>query len=230
MRGSSLAPPPRKGTLLIAGIRSRLTYSNVMATIAVFLALGLGTAWALGANSVKSKHIVNGQVKDVDLGDGAVTAAKVGDDSLGAEQIDESSLFDDEDLRLVGAQGQPEFRDQGDECPWSNYDDQHPPAGFFRDQLGFVHLQGFVKATSEGGGCSYALGGDSIFSLPQGYTPAKPSAFPVISNHHAGRVNVDPGGLVGVDPDMITVNDIQTYVTLDGITFRCAPSGANGCP
>ena len=215
---------------MLARIRSRLTYANVMATIAVFMALGGGVAWALGTNSVKSKHILDGQVKTPDLGDGAVTAGKVGENALGTGQIDESSLFDDEALRLVGAQGQPAFRDQGGACPWSNYDDQHQPAGFFRDPFGIVHMQGFIKATSEGSGCSFALGGDTMFSLPPGYTPAKPSAFPVVSNHHAGRVNVDPGGLVGADPDMISVTDIESYVTLDGITFRCAPSGANGCP
>jgi ABC-type sulfate transport system permease component len=52
---------------LLAGILSRLTYANVMASMAVFIAVGLGTAWALERNSVKSKHIVNGQVQEPDL-------------------------------------------------------------------------------------------------------------------------------------------------------------------
>ena len=47
---------------MLAGIRSRLTYANVMATIAVFIALGLGTAWAIEKNSVQSKHIASGAV------------------------------------------------------------------------------------------------------------------------------------------------------------------------
>lgn len=50
-------------------IRTRLTYANVMATIAVFLALG-GTAWAVriaSTNSVVSRSIRNGQVKVQDL-------------------------------------------------------------------------------------------------------------------------------------------------------------------
>ena len=54
---------------MLGGIRSRLTYANVMATVAVFIALG-GGAYAvtkLDRNSVKSKHIVNGQVKPKDL-------------------------------------------------------------------------------------------------------------------------------------------------------------------
>lgn len=51
------------------GLSSHLTYANVMATIAVFLALGGGIAWALANNSVKSKHIKNGQVKFADIAD-----------------------------------------------------------------------------------------------------------------------------------------------------------------
>ena len=42
---------------------------NAVAYIALFLALGLGTAWALDRNSVRSKHIVDGQVKHTDLAD-----------------------------------------------------------------------------------------------------------------------------------------------------------------
>jgi hypothetical protein len=50
-------------------IRAHLTYSNVMATLAVFLVLGGGAyaAFHLPKNSVRSFNIVNGQVKGVDV-------------------------------------------------------------------------------------------------------------------------------------------------------------------
>jgi hypothetical protein len=50
-------------------IRSQLTYANVMATIAVFLVLGGGAyaAFHLPKNSVRSRNIVNGQVKRADV-------------------------------------------------------------------------------------------------------------------------------------------------------------------
>src|SRR5436190_14937879 len=50
-------------------IRDHLTYSNVMATLAVFLVLGGGAyaAFHLPKNSVRSKNIVNGQVKGADV-------------------------------------------------------------------------------------------------------------------------------------------------------------------
>jgi hypothetical protein len=47
-----------------AALRSWLTYANVMATIAVFIALGAGAyAVGIGRNDVKSKHIKDSGVK-----------------------------------------------------------------------------------------------------------------------------------------------------------------------
>jgi hypothetical protein len=61
-------------------LRSRLTYANVMATIAVFLVLSGGTAVALnGANTVFSDDIVNGEVKNPDLADNSVASGKIAD-------------------------------------------------------------------------------------------------------------------------------------------------------
>ena len=68
----------------MTGFRSRLTYANVMATVAVFIAMG-GTSIAaisLSKNSVKSATIKNGQVKTADLAKNAVTTGKVKNRSL----------------------------------------------------------------------------------------------------------------------------------------------------
>jgi hypothetical protein len=97
-------------------IRAHLTYANVMATIAVFIALGGGTtAVALNGtntvqsddlgpgaqvkaadvadNAVNSADIVNGQVMNPDILNGAVTGAKVADGSLtGADIADRSGV------------------------------------------------------------------------------------------------------------------------------------------
>lgn len=69
---------------MLAKLQSGLTYANVMATVAVFLALG-GSSYAvvaLKANSVRSTHIKNGQVKRPDVARNAITSAKVADGSL----------------------------------------------------------------------------------------------------------------------------------------------------
>jgi hypothetical protein len=54
---------------MLSKIRARLTYANVMATIAVFIGLGGGAyaAFHLPRNSVRSRNIVNGQVKRADV-------------------------------------------------------------------------------------------------------------------------------------------------------------------
>jgi hypothetical protein len=50
-------------------LAGKLTYANVMASVAVFIALGAGAYAAINLpkNSVKSKHIAPGQVKPADL-------------------------------------------------------------------------------------------------------------------------------------------------------------------
>jgi hypothetical protein len=68
----------------VTRLRQGLTYANVMATIAVFIALG-GTGVAavkLSKNSVTSATIKNGQVKNKDLGSNSVTSSKVKNGSL----------------------------------------------------------------------------------------------------------------------------------------------------
>ncbi len=56
-------------------MRERLTYANVMATIAVFVALG-GTSYAavkLAANSVGAREIKAGAVRSSEIENGSVT-------------------------------------------------------------------------------------------------------------------------------------------------------------
>lgn len=94
-------------------MRTHLTYANVMATVAVFIALG-GSSYAavqLNENSVRSGHIKNGQVKRADLAKGAVTTAKVKDGSLLARDFRSGAL----PAGPAGAQGLPGAK--GDPCP-----------------------------------------------------------------------------------------------------------------
>jgi hypothetical protein len=75
---------------LLAGIRSRLTYANVMATVAVFIALG-GAAWA--AATINSGDVVNDSLKSVDLKDDkAVKGVDVKDLSLTGLDLGEAGF------------------------------------------------------------------------------------------------------------------------------------------
>jgi hypothetical protein len=65
-------------------VRPKLTYANVVASLALFVALG-GTSFAafqLGKNSVKSKNIAKEAVHASDIANDAVSSAKVKDGSL----------------------------------------------------------------------------------------------------------------------------------------------------
>jgi hypothetical protein len=69
-----------------SSLSSKLTYANVMSTIAVVLAVGGGAtalALTLPKNSVHSKQIAKGAVKTSDIGKDAVTGDKVKESSLG---------------------------------------------------------------------------------------------------------------------------------------------------
>ena len=66
-------------------LRPRLTYANVAATIALFLAVGGGTVYAafnLGKNDVHSKNIAPKAVKSSDLAKDAVTSPKIKDGAV----------------------------------------------------------------------------------------------------------------------------------------------------
>jgi hypothetical protein len=74
-------------------LRSRLTYANVMSTVAVFFAVGGGTAVALnGSNTVFSDDITDAQVTNSDLAANSVGPRKVVDGSLGPNEIVPDSL------------------------------------------------------------------------------------------------------------------------------------------
>lgn len=60
---------------------------NVVAYIALFLALGMGTAYALDRNSVRSKHIADGQVKSVDVRNNSLTGSDVNEAKLDGTSV-----------------------------------------------------------------------------------------------------------------------------------------------
>jgi hypothetical protein len=69
-------------------IRRRLTFANVVALLALFIALG-GSAYAvhLGKNAVKTRNIRNGAVVESKLADRAVTKAKIAPGAVGTGSL-----------------------------------------------------------------------------------------------------------------------------------------------
>jgi hypothetical protein len=73
-----------------AVIRKRLTYANVMSSIAVFLVLGGATAIAakkIGSKQLKANSVTTGKIKK-----NAVTTAKVKNNAVTGAKVNESTL------------------------------------------------------------------------------------------------------------------------------------------
>ena len=76
-------------------IRKRLTYGNVMSSIAVFLVLGGGAAFAasqLGKNTVGPKQLKKNAVRTAKIKGGAVTAAKLHKNAVKAAKIQNGAV------------------------------------------------------------------------------------------------------------------------------------------
>ena len=74
-------------------IRKRLTYANVMSSIAVFLIIGGGAAFAaLGKNTVGPKQLKKNAVRTAKIKGGAVTAAKLHKNAVKAAKIQNGAV------------------------------------------------------------------------------------------------------------------------------------------
>ena len=89
---------------------------------------------------------------------------------------------------------------------WGNWSVNWSSCAFFKDLSGVVHLKGVVSGGSPVSG--------TIYTLPAGYRPPKNAAFAVSNNAAFGEVTVLANGNVALSAG------VNTYVTLDGITFR----------
>jgi hypothetical protein len=209
-------------------IRTRLTYANVVATMALVLALG-GVSYAaikLPKNSVGTKQIKNA----------AVTGAKVKKHTLTGKNINlkklgtvpsattattagtANALSAPEPFRIVGSAGQPPFLDGTANRP-PEEGVTFRPVGFYKDHEGIVHLEGMAKA-GEGESPIEGL----LFQLPPGYRPAPGTdlVFPNVENEET--ISVLGSNLVSngrnLEGDVVANGGKGTIVTLSGITFR----------
>ena len=78
-----------RGVRVLDRMRSRLTYANVMSTIAVFVALG-GSSYA--ALRIDSADIQNNSVRGVDVRNRTLTEQDIKRNTLGSRSIKESRL------------------------------------------------------------------------------------------------------------------------------------------
>ncbi len=85
---------------MLRRLSSRLTYANVVATMALFVALG-GSAYAV--NTVRSTDIVDGEVKSVDIGNNEIGSGDIKDNSVNTFDVHSFLGADVADETLTGA-------------------------------------------------------------------------------------------------------------------------------
>ena len=222
---------------MVSRLRGKLTYANVVATIALFIALGGGAyaAFKLPKNSVGAKQIKKNAVTGAKIKNGAVTATKLGPNSVGTASISDGAITSSkiaegqvtaralaapEAFRSAGLTPNPSFNCANAPNQWaSSRPDVNGEVGYYRGLDGTVHLSGDAAR------CGSPYFGDVIFALPPGYAPASFQDQVVVNNGGFDELTIDQQGQV-ID----TPSSSGDIVSLDGVNFRCSPSGQNGCP
>jgi hypothetical protein len=218
-------------------IRKRLTYANVMSSIAVFLVLGGATAIAagqLGKNSVGSKQIKKNAVTASEIKKNAVTSAKIKANAVTTAKIKNEAVTGGkvnegtlgtvpsaaianglaplEATHLVGTPGEPAFESGSKNAP-TEASIGFNPVGFYKDHDGIVHLQGVAII----GPSSVP----SLFTLPAGFRPA--SGKLIITEQIEESKALIAGSSTssgGIDLSGKILGTPEKAVVLDGITFR----------
>jgi hypothetical protein len=208
-------------------IRKRLTYANVVGTLALFLVLTGATAFAatqLGKNSVGTKQLKKNAVTAAKIKKNAITTAKIKKDAVTGAKVKEATLGTVpsanvsnglaplEATHIVGAAGEPSF--EGGSGNYAVPGASLNPVGFYKDHEGIVHLQGIAQVGN-------AASVTSVFTLPAGFRPAAGKLIILEQvNEAAAIIGGSSTFLEGLDLSGKIVGSAEKLAVLDGITFK----------
>lgn len=190
----------------------RPTYANVMATAAMFVALG-GTSYAvtkLPKNSVGTEQLRQGAVTGAKLAPGVAVSGPVG--ARGPRGAEGPAGPAGPQGPVGGVAQAEKWQALNFQNNWSNFGAGYEAGGFRKDASGTVQLRGVVKRNA---------GANVIATLPPGYRPGAVEVFAPNSGGVAdhARVDVHPSG----DVQLVAGNPAeQAYVSLSGIFFTPA--------
>jgi hypothetical protein len=241
---------------MLSRLRPRLNHATVVAYMALFAALGGGALAAtklVGRNgTIRGCVTKSGKLTVLKVGKKCKKGRKTiawsrrgpkgpkGDPGPAPADADTLDGLDSSAFVRPGAEGWhdavynngTDTHNPNIHCYWAPYGPPFAPAAYFRDATGIVHLRGFAQMRT---GISTSCGDFpdqdyKIFDLPPGYRPEVIGAFAIVSNNTPGRVNTLADGRVMIEPGYPTNGNAMNWVSLDGISFRCAPAGQDGCP
>jgi hypothetical protein len=191
--------------------QKRLSYANVMATIAVFIALG-GASYAatklpknsVGAKQLKKNAVTGVKVKDGSLAGNDIDASTLGQvpsanhagsaatatiaanaENLGGVAASSYVKAGLEPVHIVGQAGEPAFENTA-----KNSDAIFEEVGFYRDLSGIVHLQGVLEYLDE------SKIDQPAFTLPPEFSPKKAVLFNRSIDPAVPEVLIEPNGNV----------------------------------
>ncbi len=209
-------------------LRSKLTYANVISTLALFLVISGGAAYAasLGKNSVGTKQIKNSAVTGIKIKKRTITGKQINLAKLGMVRTANNAntattagtantRSSPEAIHLVGMAGQPAF--EGGSVGYGEPGVTLQPVGFYKDKEGIVHLEGVVKVGKEKGSTSLV----PIFTLPAGFRPAA-SVVQIFSPGSSSGVLI-AGSNASYEGHGLSGNVLGSEgetVVLSGITYR----------
>jgi len=231
-------------------LRGRLTYSNVVATLALFIALG-GASYAaiklprdsvtkkqikedavraseLAPDSVDSGNLVDGGIEGSDIANGAVTGDDLSTGSVGAAAVADNTLGPD-DLANNSIGPADLASEQGAIGPTLLPCD---PGGPVPWAIGggsppgyWMDARRIVHLQGSVACPGDATEGGAIFSMPQAFRPDTPSTvarFGVLAN----GATLAQVAVITTVTDATLVYDgpnsatVDNFVSLDGITYR----------
>ena len=190
----------RRGSVRAVGIgRVR---RNVVAYVALGLAVAGGTAWALTANSVRSKHIAPNAVRDSDLADAKSVLVKP--NTAGTFEANPCT---------AGKSGVFCGYDDGGPTDgrWVNRGGGYARVAFRKDPAGTVFLSGSASLTSYQSTLQ-------IFRLPRKFRPARTHVF-TTSCHDGSYGDCEVVVAGNGDVSWSEGQFPRTALSLDGIAF-----------
>ncbi len=178
-----------------------------------------GTGGTVQDNTLSTEDVLNQSLTADDLAAGSVGTSELGDGAVTPAKLNAGLQFTDSGLPL--------FLGDCSAVPhgWYAFADTAAltsgEVSYARDAFGIVHLHGVAV------NCSAP--NDLVFTLPPGFRPKNNPIFPGLdyNNPALNQITINTDGDVFVYP---VAGGRSVIPSLEGVTFRCWPSGQNGCP